>query len=718
MPEPFAKYVVGYADPLSVCAGASLDVFVSCETPGPFAASLVRIVSADARPRGTGYRDVAVVAEFAGSYDGAPQATTPGSYAELATLPRFAALTFACKFYPTLLEAAPQTVVHGGNVSVEVDVDGVVVRVGEESIVAPVELRENRWHRLVVSIGTRLVVHVDRAARAQTEPAYEYESQTDVRGLATAGVWELARRATGQAHFNGRLEAVRLYDRALDAGSALVDLDAAHPTHAGLFAAWDFALDVESSRITDVSGNGRHGTLHQTPTRAVRGALWRGDVFNWREDPRQYAAIHFHDDDLTDAGWRPSFRWRVPDDLPSGVYAVKLDCRGSEDHVVFFVRPAPHHRRARVAYLASTATYLAYANQQLGFLNGVFVERIVPRDYNDAFLFKHREYGASLYDCHRDGSGVHYSSRLRPILNLKPKCLPWAFSADANLTAWLERIGEPFDVVTDEDLHRDGVAALEPYAVVVTGAHPEYHSTRMLDGLTDWLATGGRLMYMGGNGFYWRIAYSPENPAIIEVRRAEDGTRAWIAEPGEYYHSFTGEYGGLWRRLGRPPNALAGIGFAAQGFDGGTYYRFTAAARDPRVAFIVDGIDLGRPFGKHGTQGGGAAGEEIDRFDASLGSPPHALVIAKSEDHRPGMLRVKEEFLMTRPLGNDPDVRADMTFFETVAGGAVFSTGSISYAGALSTNDYSNDVARLTGNVLRRFVDPTPFEYPTYTEST
>ena len=26
-------------------------------------------------------------------------------------------------------------------------------------------------------------------------------------------------------------------------------------------------------------------------------------------------------------------------------------------------------------------------------------------------------------------------------------------------------------------------------------------------------------------------------------------------------------------RLGRPPNQLVGVGFAAQGFDGGTYYR-------------------------------------------------------------------------------------------------------------------------------------------------
>ena len=67
---------------------------------------------------------------------------------------------------------------------------------------------------------------------------------------------------------------------------------------------------------------------------------------------------------------------------------------------------------------------------------------------------------------------------------------------------------------------------------------------------------------------------------------------------------------------------------------------------------------------------------------------------------------------MMHPPGPDPNVRADMTFFETPAGGAVFSTGSISYAGALSTNGYNNDIARLTRNVLERFVDPAPFEYP------
>ena len=48
-------------------------------------------------------------------------------------------------------------------------------------------------------------------------------------------------------------------------------------------------------------------------------------------------------------------------------------------------------------------------------------------------------------------------------------------------------------------------------------------------------------------------------------------------------------------------------------------------------------------------------------------------------------------------------VRADLAFFETPAGGAVFSVGSIAWCGALSHQAYRNNVARITGNVLRRF---------------
>jgi N,N-dimethylformamidase len=707
------KHIVAYADPLSVRAGDALDVFVSCDVPGEYTAELVRLVSGDSRPHGTGFSEVAVAAAFAGAYRGRRQALLTGSYAVLPDLPASEARAFGCYFYPTLLEAAPQTLLHGNGCSVRVSGAGVAVEVGGECIVLTASLPMRRWLRLAVSSGREVVVQIDVLPQGPAELARSWRVARALAAPAefARGDWELARAAPGVGHYNGRIEALRMYAAAVPVATVLGDLDVSHSAHADLIGAWDFSQRIETDLLIDVSGHRRHGVTRQLPTRAVAGVRWRGDVYNWRDDPTQYGAVHFHDDDLADAQWQSDIQWQVPDDLASGVYAVKLTLGASEDYVPFFVRPAPHHERAQVVYLAATATYLAYANQRFGFSTDIFGPR-KPTNPHDLYLLDHPEVGYSLYEYHRDGSGVHFSSRLRPILNLKPKGTPWSFTADTNLTAWLAHIGQRYDVITDEDLHREGADALSPYRVVVTGTHPEYYSTAMLDGLRGWLEHGGRLMYMGGNGFYWRIAYHPENPAIIEVRRAEDGTRAWIAQPGEYYHAFNGEYGGLWRRLGRPPNALVGIGFAAQGFDGGTYYRLRPGATDPRVGFVLDGIDAEEIIGNHGTQGGGAAGEEIDRWDPLLGSPRHAVVIASSENHRPGMLRVKEELHMAIPQRSDPDVRADMTFFETAAGGAVFGTGSISYAGSLSTNGYDNDIARLTYNVLRRFIDPAPFEYP------
>ena len=52
----------------------------------------------------------------------------------------------------------------------------------------------------------------------------------------------------------------------------------------------------------------------------------------------------------------------------------------------------------------------------------------------------------------------------------------------------------------------------------------------------------------------------------------------------------------------------------------------------------------------------------------------------------------------------NPQVRADMVYFEGPNGGAVFSVGSITWCGSLSHNGYRNNVSRITENVLRAFV--------------
>jgi N,N-dimethylformamidase len=192
---------------------------------------------------------------------------------------------------------------------------------------------------------------------------------------------------------------------------------------------------------------------------------------------------------------------------------------------------------------------------------------------------------------------------------------------------------------------------------------------------------------------------------VIELRRAEGGIRLWAAEPGEYYHSFDGGYGGLWRRNGRPPNLLSGVGFSAQGGFVGTYYRRQAGSFDPRAAFIFRGIPDDALIGDFGYVGGGAAGFEIDRADIALGTPPHALILATSEAHDRTYEQVNEERMAVVPMQPESEIiRSDMLFFETPAGGAVFSVGSITFCGSLACNRYRNNVAQLVTNVLTRFL--------------
>ena len=167
---------------------------------------------------------------------------------------------------------------------------------------------------------------------------------------------------------------------------------------------------------------------------------------------------------------------------------------------------------------------------------------------------------------------------------------------------------------------------------------------------------------------------------MIEIRRAEGGIRAWAAEPGEYYSAFDGEYGGLWRRNGRAPQQLVGIGFTAQGNFTGSYYR--RRCYDAQYDWIFAGID-GPIIGDFGLSGGGAAGFELDRADHRLGTPENTVILASSEEHDADFVLVPEEqltHLVTLP--GEPRqalVRADMVYFSVPGGGRVFAVGSITF---------------------------------------
>ena len=716
--------VIGYADPLSVAPGEPIRFMVgTLDGPRRYRAEVVRLVCGDTGPGGPGLKTVRLPTSIEGEHDGTPQLIDAGSYAIVEHPEAFGALgrfTLQAFIQPTLVPVRPsprrQVVMgtwaedRGSGFALMLDETGALAfLIGAAPVSTGTPLTARRWYHVAASIDLAAgTVTLRQTPLADHAPSLEQPVAITTAIRAAPGpAGDFFIGAARKAVEDGRLRTTWHFNGKIDRPSLLAG---EHPI--GL---WDFAADVATDRVTDRSPNHLHGRTVNAPKRAVTGHNWDGSEMDWRRAPHQYGAIHFHDDDLYDAGWRPTLTMTVSTDARSGVYALRLEADGGPEFwVVFYVRPPRGGPRARAAFLASTATYLCYSNYRMRMRPGpaeLFIGALPIVDTTDLLLMHHPALGASTYDTPSDGSGVCHVSRLRPIVNVRPTGRLWNLFLDLCLLDWLEAHEQRYDVITDDDLHTEGLPLLDGYSVVLTGCHPEYVSREMMEALAAYLGRGGRLMYMGGNGFYWRVSYPRAHPGMIEMRRAEDGTRAWVESVGEYYHGSTGEYGGLWRRQGRAPNTLVGVGVVAQG---SSYYRRTAASRDPRARFIFDGVQ-DEVLGDFGVAWGGAAGLELDAFNPALGSPPWALVVASSEDHSNAFQLVNEEINVSF-AGADgrfsPAVRADMVFYEHPGGGAVFSTGSIAYVGSLAHKGYDNNISRLTLNVLRRFLDPAPFAMP------
>jgi N,N-dimethylformamidase len=453
------------------------------------------------------------------------------------------------------------------------------------------------------------------------------------------------------------------------------------------------------------------------PVRGLTGYNWSGKNDCFRLAPQEYGGIEFHSESMTDCKWDVTNSMTVPADLKSGVYAMRLRIGPgtgiAEEYVVFFVRPAKPS--ARLCFLVPTASYLAYANEKLSFdaqiIQPMTGQPPVLSDV-DIELYETREFGLSTYDSFEDGAGVCFTSYRRPIVNMRPRYrissmnITWQFPADLSIVAWMDAMGYDVDFITDEDLHREGLAAIAPYKCIITGTHPEYVSERMLDAQEDFVAEGGRLIYMGGNGYYWCIGFDPEDPACMEVRKLDAGMRAWAARAGEHYLQTTGEKSGLWRSRGRAPQKLLGVGFIAEGFETSEPFRKMPDAFHRTVSWITEGIE-GEIIGDEGLAYGGAAGVELDRYDLNLGTPPHTKIIASSGGHSDNYVLVTEELLYAYAglVGSlDYRIRGDITYFTAPNNGAVFSTGSIAFGQALPAHGFQNTTSRLLKNVVDAFI--------------
>ena len=716
-------HVVGYTDSLSARPGETLRFRVSCQRP-TYRAEIVRLRHTDTNPDGPGLITEPVDSDVAGHYPGRAQGIHLGSCVLVPHAPAlncaggFVIQAWICPTTPgsgeqAILTKMPADGTGGfrlylsGDGAPTLEVSGVT---GHQKLSTRKPLAAWEWYHVRASYDADR----GRLELAQKPQSYWLEEEvlevdsTAVIGaiganpadlLLAAGWIDDGRKRTGH-HFNGKIDSPRLDN----ANGAAV-------------AAWDFAADIGTDRVRDTSGNRLDGRALNLPARGMTGHNWNGDEVDFKVAPAQYGAMHFHDDDLEDAGWEEAFCWTVPADLPSGIYAAHLTCDGGEDYLPFAVTPGAGQPQAPIAFLLPTVTYQIYANQR--FRDPIRQALNQPTELaqspEDRYMREHNL--MCTYDAHTDGTGVCYASRLRPLLNIRPGYRsppqslaggwPRLLNADMHLVHWLDQKGFAYDVITDDDLHAEGASLLQGYRVVVTGTHPEYWTGPMLDGLSQYRESGGRLMYLGGNGFYWITSFDPNRPHVTEVRRWR-GSRAWEGREGEHYHSTTGEMGGNWRYRNRAPQKMLGVGFTSQGSGVNRPYRLLPDSRDPRAAFIFEGIEEDELIGDIPALvlGHGAGGFEIDRVDYDQGTPRHALVLARTHDHPDSYQLVIEDQLCSTPFtgGSQNDlVHADMVYCEGPNGGTVFSVGSISWCSCLSYRGGDNNVSRVTENVLRAF---------------
>jgi N,N-dimethylformamidase len=335
-------------------------------------------------------------------------------------------------------------------------------------------------------------------------------------------------------------------------------------------------------------------------------------------------------------GWDTTFRLSLPAEWSSGLYAARCtDSDGKDSYVVLIVKPHPQ-QRADIAVLANTNTWNAY--------NGWG--------------------GRSKYTSSGHAPVMSFERPNEMTTPIDDGDLNHTTRAELWLLGWLEDAGYRFDVYSDGDFH-SGIEDLSRYKALVLNTHPEYWTSAMRDSLDEYLASGGNLLYLAGNGLFERCEYIRDDTAV----RFEGGDPA-LGRARSYF-----------RNLGRPERQVLGVAFLYNNF-------LTASDPAPYEVqmaehpfFAGTSLSNGDEIGQEG-KNGPASGWEMD-WSENATAPDGVIVTAwEGSDRgvRPENLRLLARGTNRRA---DGDLTAHMTYYEHHGGGFVFAAGSLCFTGSL-----------------------------------
>jgi N,N-dimethylformamidase len=355
----------------------------------------------------------------------------------------------------------------------------------------------------------------------------------------------------------------------------------------------------------------------------------------------------------------------------SGLYYFHASTRSGRTFAFPWI-VAPAKPTAPIAVLAANINWNCY-NSFGGRSNYIHCTEFPPTPtvnsrqdlnrYTDAeYVFYDREdYAPLSFDRPEPFNHVDFGEQITDPIEGRQAC--HLAPAEWRLYGWLEREKIDFDLYAETQLH-DGTLKLDDYRVLITHTHPEYWSKTMYAAVKEWVfQRGGRLIYLGGNGLNCEVEF--DTPTSIICRNG-DKREQHAKKLDSRMHD----------RLESEANLL-GVVYTDTGAMTGAPYRVVDAEH---WSLAGTGLKAGDLFGEkslHMRCPGGASGHETDKRTAH--SPKNAHLIARGT--------------------NRDDGGAEMIYFETPGGGAVFSAGSITYVSSLPVDE---SISTITRNVIER----------------
>ena len=370
--------IIGYVDPLVVSPGGRVAVKISCGKP-TFTSRVLRILAGHDHPNAPPIAHQGIGSIPQQSHQGKLQFSRLGSCVRIPSWSNEDLShvdTLAISFwYQTILPQTSQEqflfssidqAAFSGFACLIDEFGSLRVRVGGSQKIQDIplctKLLKGEWVHVTLSIdrlNKKVKVEVGGQAKLadlgiRSQIFHEESDLADDINIASKKPLVIASDSVEtrvasyrmkSATFNGKIDGFKI--EATSAGKVETLLD------------FDFFLNIPTDQVRDVSGKHHHGTLINTPARAVTGHDWDASQVDWTRASYGYGAIHFHDDDLDDAAWDTTFELQVPPDLRSGCYGVHVDDGATVDIIPFFVRPDPNvEDPPPVALIMPTFTYI------------------------------------------------------------------------------------------------------------------------------------------------------------------------------------------------------------------------------------------------------------------------------------------------------------------------------------------------------------------------